>query len=265
MKKALKITAAILGVLIVAALVIFIFFPGLPTWFKVKKDFPSIDKRMETLEDISVPDDFKSFEINGVYFEAPASSTLRDTGKTVDYNGEMLVFVNKHDSVEDDKNARELAETYENMPYSENPFEDYLYEEEDYIHFFDSIDADYPSIYDAKSTMLIWFMRDGFTAKDCLKLRGKDLDVFLEFAEVKEENLKIETTYKVNGDGFTGMFSIMKSDGLSDLGGPDLSYLSTFYIYPDDDYSEYYCIMLKNTDAELKKQIASTVRLVDAE
>lgn len=265
MKKALKITVAVLGVILVGVLALYLLFPGLPTYFKVKKDFPSIDRRMETLEDMPVPESFKGFEVNGVYLEVPEGAQLGERGNSINYNDETLVLVTKNDSIEVDKTARELAETYEDMPYSENPFEYYLYEEEDYIHFFDSIDAEYPTIYNAKSTMLIWFMRDGFTSKDCLKLRGKDIDVFLEFAEVKEENLKMETTYKVNGDNFTGMFSVFKPDGLSDIGGPDMSYLSTFYIYPDDDYSEYYCVMIKSTDTELKKQIASTVRLVDGE
>lgn len=265
MKKALKITAVVLINIASVALAIFIFFPGLPTYFKVKRDFPSIDRRMEPLEDMPVPESFKGFEVNGIYLEVPDGAQLGERGNTVKYNDETLVLVTKQDSIEVDRTARELAETYEDMPYSENPFENYLYEEEDYIHFFDSIDAEYPTIYNAKSSMLIWFMRDGFTSRDCLKLRGKDIDVFLEFAQEKEENLKIETTYKINGDGFTGMFSVFKPDGLSDIGGPDMSYLSTFYIYPDDDYSEYYCIMIKSTDTELKKQIASTVRLADGE
>jgi hypothetical protein len=55
MKKPLIIGGTILGFLLAAAMVIFIFFPGLPTYLKVKHKYDHIDEHVPNLKRLMSP------------------------------------------------------------------------------------------------------------------------------------------------------------------------------------------------------------------
>lgn len=57
MKKALAIGGAVLGALLAAALVIFVFFPGLPTYFKVRHRFEHTDENAYFMASIKCSDE----------------------------------------------------------------------------------------------------------------------------------------------------------------------------------------------------------------
>lgn len=183
MKKALKITGIIIGVLVIAALIIIVFFPGLPTYIKVKKDCPRIDETMGIYKDSTdtVPEDFVQVELKGILISGPADA-LRTDGSFVAFKKENELAVMVIES--------------ENEPLS---YEGSNFSIHDHRHFFSSLDVKAPeSNYESME-----FVRN-LTAKDCLKLRGTDKKVFEEYAEIKETVSDIETIYYYERDGLSG-------------------------------------------------------------
>ena len=73
MNEAVRIGAIVLGAILAAALVIFIFFPGLPTYAYVKFKYKNIDKTAGRFETAAVSDDYAEHTINGVSLKAPQS------------------------------------------------------------------------------------------------------------------------------------------------------------------------------------------------
>lgn len=185
MKKALKITGIIIGALVIAALIIIVFFPGLPTYIKVKKDCPHIDETMGIYKDSAdtVPEDFVQVELNGILISGPADA-LRADGSFVAFKkeNELAVMV--------------IESENEPLSYTDESCGFLIY---DYRHFFSSLDVKMPeNTYEGME-----FVRN-LTAKDCLKLRGTDKKVFEEYAEIKETVSDIETIYYYERDGLSG-------------------------------------------------------------
>lgn len=185
MKKALKITGIIIGVLVIAALIIIVFFPGLPTYIKVKKDCPHIDETMGIYKDSAdaVPEDFVQVELNGILISGPADA-LRTDGSFVAFKkeNELAVMI--------------IESENEPLSYTDESCGFLIY---DYRHFFSSLDVKMPeTTYESME-----FVRN-LTAKDCLKLRGTDKKVFEEYAEIKEIVSDIETVYYYERDDLTG-------------------------------------------------------------
>lgn len=256
MKKAFLIGGSIFGGLLAIALVIFIFFPGIPTYIDVKRHYPNVDSVIGEFEAVEVSSDLETFSVNGIKLKMPKGAEKSPTGSSVRLGKELSVLVTEDDS---HKKALLLAEYAEDS----DPWSDYLFEEEDYRHFFKSIDVEFPTDYNAKSDIL-WFIKGGFTAKDCLKLRGRDREVFKEFAETKESSLGFEDTYRINGDGFLGYVSCMNQRIDLETGGfkdVDSAHQWTYYIYPDGNATKYYFIMISGSDEELKPQIISSIKL----
>lgn len=250
MKKVLKITGVILGVLIIAVIVIAVFFPGLPTYIKVKKDYPEIDRIIEEFEPADIPDTFKDFNLNGISFKAPAdyeetesSSVLRSADKEV----QILIIHN---------DAAENAEFLEKYGYSSDPWEYYEYDESDYRSFFEAVGDTYPEDYDADSDLL-WFIKDRLNSKMCLKLRSTDRKVFLEFADIKKTMWETEDAWKIDGDGFSAYISTFIDDTYY------TESMWTVNIYLDDSESEYYFGAIKGADAETARQIISSMQIIE--
>lgn len=246
MKKAIKIAAAILAVLIAAAAVIFIFFPGLPTYIKVKLKYEYIDRTIEDLPTVGVPDSFKPFTVKGVTFSAPADAEKKELGSSVRFGEKGVVLVMENDKLE-------TARSLEELGMGTDKWDGYQYTEAEYRHFFEKSGEKYPTDEDASSDIL-WFFRDRLTASDCLKLRSEDKNVFLEFAEIKEESWGMEESFRLSGDGFTGYAARSTGDQMPDG-------MWTVTLYPDGGGSRYYFVMVRNCGDETAKQIISSITL----
>ena len=259
MKKALTI-GGIVGFLLISALVIFIFFPGLPTYLKVKHRYDHIDETVAEFEKSEVPSDFVSRSLKGVSFRIPAdwegSSPIEGREASIYKSGkEYGIFVLDTDY----KMYAELQEEYKNMlsdEYDEDelydPWEYYKYKEADYRHFYKTIGVDLPQ-YGLSSTM-VFYTRDSFTAKECLKLRGKDKDVFLSLAEDKEAAVGMENMWKTKISGSTAYIG---QEVYASYNGN----LWVATIFPDDNPNKVYTVNLNCPDETMARQIISSVEL----
>ncbi len=129
MKKALKIGGIILGIILVSALIIFIFFPGLFTYIKVKSKYNNIDRCITEFKKVEVPDDFKTYTVKGITLSVPDSYVLKDTGSSFKNSDEKSVLlIMESDSLETDELMKGYSEDYDTWEY-------YKYEEADYKHF----------------------------------------------------------------------------------------------------------------------------------
>ena len=73
MKRALKISASILGVIILAVLIVFIFFPGLPTYLyaKDKYEYISVVPKEYPYADVKTPESFVETTVFGLTLSLP--------------------------------------------------------------------------------------------------------------------------------------------------------------------------------------------------
>ena len=258
MKKPLIIGGTILGFLLISALVIFIFFPGLPTYLKVKHKYKHIDELVPEFEKSEVPSDFVSRSLKGVSFRIPSDwegkSAIEGKEASSYVSGEEYrIFVLDTDY----KVYADLQDEYKDMlgdEYSEDdlydPWAAFKYKEADYRHFYKEIGVDLPQ-YGLAYTM-VFNNRDSFTAKDCLKLRGKDKKVFLDLAQTKEEAADMEKMWKTKGSGFTAYI------GQEIYAGYDGN-LWAVTIFPDDNPNAVYSVDLKCPDETTARQIISSI------
>lgn len=251
MKKALTIGGAVLGVLLAAALVIFIFFPGLPTYLKVKHKFDHIDERVPVFKPVSADADLGSFTLNGVKLKAPADWEPNTTGhglRSSSDKSSLMVIKNDYQSYEKALGDLEAL----GSEYDLDPWSGYQCTEEDYRHFYSTIGIEPPQY--GLNLRMLWYMRDDVTAKDCLRLRGKDRKVFLEVAESKEESVKIENMWKIKGSGFLAYVGQIMYPGFD-------GNTWTVNIFPDGNENEHYTVTVKCSDEALTKQIISSIEL----
>ena len=251
MRKAIKISSIVLGALLAAVLVIFIFFPGLPTYIRIKHKYSEINSTVPEFTKSEVPASFKGYSLKGVNFKVPADwkgKSAYEGGDVTSYRSpdeKSTISVIKHG-----KASYDLLHSSESTIYDEWTWE---HSEEELRHFFDKMGCDYPDLW--FDMWLIWLLRDGFTARDCLKLRGTDMDVFRELAEEKEEAFKLEDSWKISGEGFSGYIGHMTSAGYAGKG------IWNFYISPDGSEDTYYDVMIKCPDETTARQLISSVTL----
>ncbi len=247
MKKFFTVGGIAFGVLLIAALVILIFFPGLPTYFNVKKEFEHIDDTIPRFETVEVPVDYETYTVKGVSFKMPkGAETAGLTGSKYVYGGEVSVMVMESDTYADEQVMKEYDPEYDQWQY-------YDHEEKQFRHFFRTISEPYPDRAEASNDIL-WFIKGKLDSKMCLKLRGDDKDIFLELAEDKEEAYEAENTYRINGSGFSGYAS-------ESLGTIVADGLWTVNIYPDGGGSKYYFMMITGDNEEMKMQAISSIEL----
>ena len=247
MKKTLTIGSAVLGGLLAAALVIFIFFPGLPTYLKVKHKYDHIDEHVPEFEKTDVPSDYVSHTLKGVKFSIPSdwegSSPIKGVEASSYQSGEQYkihVFKTDYQELTGDENS-----LYD-------PWEYYKYTEADYRHFYKNIGVDLPQ-YGLAYTM-VFYTRDYVTAKGCLKLRGKDKDVFLDLAEDKEEAVDMEKMWKLKNNEYTAYaVQVLYSDYNGNTWDVN--------IFPNNNKNEVYTVTLKCPDETMAKQIISSIEL----
>lgn len=250
MNKAVRIGAIVLGAILAAALVIFIFFPGLPTYAYVKFKYKNIDKTAGRFETAAVSDDYAEHTINGVTLKAPQSYVQENSTSSAlkSEKGAIMVIRN---SADDLKKAKEMLGEYD-------PWDGYKYSESDYRSYFDAAGSPYP--FDADGCRdVLWYYRTKLRSSDCIKLRGKDLAVFREFADNKDISMKIEDTWLLEMDGATAYVCHMNDHDTDEVKIGD-SDLWTVTIYPDGADHEYF-VMLRDLREETAKQVISSVRI----
>jgi len=254
MKKALAIGGAVLGALLAAALVIFVFFPGLPTYFKVRHRFEHTDEKVPVFATEDIPGDFESHTLRGLRFSAPPdwkgySSIEGMEPNSYHSDGGDTIFITHGDYSEDEENYLKAQET---LGSGYDMWSGYEYDESDYRHMFASLGTELPQSY--LSLRMLWYIRDGFTAKDCIKLRGRDKKVFLELAQVKDESIREEDIWKIDGDGFTAYAGQITGFGYEGK-------LWTVNVFPDGDENAYFMASIKCSDEETAKQMISSIEL----
>ena len=223
MKKIFTIGGAVLGTILAAALVIFIFFPGLPTYIIVKHKYDHIDELVPEFEKSAV--------------EGAEAGTYRS--KDDSHIGVMLSSYKSYDDI------LGSVEDYD-------PWNTYEYEEEDYRHFLKAIGVEPPQY--GFAYRILWYIRDHITAKDCIKLRGTDKKVFSELAAVKEESINTERLWKTEGNDFSAYIGQELYSSFKD------GYWS-ITLYPNESDDEYYHVFIKCPDETTARQIISSIEL----
>lgn len=235
MKKSMKIGGVVLGIILIAALVVFIFFPGIFTYKKVQKKYPHIDNTIGTFEgfNVEIPKNFAAYTTkDGVTVIGPEDA--RHNSDLIPFKSDGLMVMI---SVSDE-------EYYGDAFFDENS----KYTKKDYLHFFKKLDIKPPQTSYENVKML-----HDLTSKDCLRLRGKDKKVFLEYAEYKEICEKIESLSYYENDGIKGFFSEMSSEGSSKT-----KYRYALWLFHNE---KQYIVHAYSDDKETAMQILSSVKI----
>jgi hypothetical protein len=241
MKKALIIGGIALGVLLSAVIVIFIFFPGLLTYLKVKHDYGSLNRHITEFQMAEPSDSFCEYEANGLSYKVPAGWLTENNRSFKSTDGHSTFLALKQNL---------------SFELSYDPWESYKYSEEDYRKLFEKLGVEVPE-YDL-STRILWLAKDKITAKDCLKLRGKNLKVFRELAEIKNEAWDLENSWVIYGEGFTAYVGQMRSNGYD-------GNMWTVTVYPDSSKLTKYFVTINTPDKKTARQIISTIKLSSKE
>lgn len=232
MKKALKITGIILGIILLSVLVIAVLFPALPTYLKVKKNCPHINDTIGVYTDsnISVPEDFIQAEINGLIIKAPAGT--RNT------ESDMIPF-------KDGKNFIVMISKSEMSDYIFYDDATSKYSKEEYRHFYRTLNGDIPK----SSLDDIKILRD-MTLKDCLKLRGTDIKIFEELAESKEIAAELETVSTYERNNISGIICDI------DNGSATKEYRNLMFNHGGYEY----IVTVIGEDSETVRQVIASIK-----
>ncbi|NLT10086.1 MAG: hypothetical protein GXY08_11385, partial [Ruminococcus sp.] len=142
MRLPLKIGAIVLAPILTAALVIFIFFPGLFTYIKVKFKYENIDRTIPTFDLVWIPDDFEEYSGSDIILLAPAD--MKDVSTKMPYGTKYKSSTTKYQKGKQTVMIIDQNDIYDRMEY--DPWDNEKYDKKDYRHFFESIDHDFPSI-----------------------------------------------------------------------------------------------------------------------
>lgn len=241
MKKALKIGAVVIGVLLIISLIVFIFFPGLPNVIKVSFKYDHMYDTVPKFEKSPVPEYYESYNISGIKFKAPKGASLSETGHVLrgDDGSSFVVMKNSRSQQE------ELMENIDLGDYLEEEFT-----KDELAHYFKKLGRSVP-------TNDLWYAKDEFKPTDGLRMRGKDAEIFLYYADNKDGAYKMEDSYKLSGDGFTAYVSTLLDSELLPVGNSKTK-LWTVLLYPEnDDDTEYFIMVRAVTDDECKERISS--------
>ena len=253
MKKPVKILCIAGGVLFAAGAAVFAFVPGLFTYLYVKFKYDNIDRCITEYERVSVPENYQEYSVRGLTFSVPASYTQSDSGSSfAGKDGKTRVFITRHDALEtaailEKYGTGEPGDLYDTKRFSDA----------EYRHYFETVGAPAPSDADARTEEL-WYCKGTLQAADCLKLRGRDRDVFSEYALNKEESWNMENTWSLPMNGAIGYVSESTSELTSSVAG------NTVCIYPDAKRSEKIMVVLRVQDPQTAKQIISSIRLTES-
>jgi hypothetical protein len=231
MKKALKIGGIILGIILAALLIIFIFFPGLFTYIKVKSKYNNIDRCITEFKKVEVPDDFKTYTIGNLKISVP---------EDYKWNEENAVFSSP--SLEEAVSIIEYEDKDE-----EYSFQNDNYNKSEFLHLFESIGK--PVADDGMLTIQdVWYCEQRISAKDCLKLRGRDKDVFCEIASSKDNMIDTWRVCSFIDDDYFAYLTYGDFAGKLE---------NSYWIIYMPDYN----IFIMETNNTIAKQIISSIEL----
>ena len=236
MKKA-ALAACITGGLIAAGAAVYAVFPGQITYLYVRGRYPNISRTIPQFAVCDVPADYQPYTIHGLTLSVPADFALTKTGHGfTDPDGKAAVVVSRHDQTE-------LAE------YSD-PWKYYACEEADYRRYFEAVGAPFPDDADAR-TKLLWYCKDTLMPQDCLNLRGRNLRIFREFAETKNEGWNMESSWVLPMEGGKAFASASENNPLT------AGSYRTLTVYPDDSRCDEIFVMIRTDDATANRIISS--------
>ncbi|MDE6780725.1 MAG: hypothetical protein K2J40_04610 [Ruminococcus sp.] len=230
MKKYLKITGIVIGIIIIVVLIVVVLFPAFPTYIKVKKNCPHINDVMGvyTDDDISVPKDFVQAEIKGLLISAPDG--------TRNIKSDMIPF-------KDGKDFMVMVSQSELSDYNFYNDEITEYSKQEYWHFYEKFGGIPKSSVDD-----IKFLRN-MNLKDCLKLRGTDIKIFEELAEAKESVSVVESVSIYERENISGILCDVDSVGKTK------EYMNLMFNYGGYEY----IVTVIGEDSETVKQVISSV------
>ena len=232
--------------LAVIFLVLFVIFPGIPAFVKVKLKYDHIDDTSEAFELQTVPADFKAISAKGIAMRVPKKYELSETGSAL-HNEEGKTVMAILGTALYDADLSDHVEGYD-------PWEEYRYGEKEYRSYFSAVGRDYidPT---GPDNQFLWYVRDEVRAKDCLKLRGDALRVFMEIADSKDISYSMEDTWNIDGEGFAAV-AARGTDDVIMTGG-----YWTVTLYPEAAGGKNYFIMFRNIPDDTAKQIISSIKL----
>ena len=227
-------------------LVFFVIFPGIPAYVKVKLKYDHIDDTSEAFGLQTVPADFKAISTKGLAMRVPEGYELSETGSAL-HNEEGKTVMAILGTALYNADLSGYTEGYD-------PWENYRYGEKEYRSYFRAIGRDYidPT---GPDNQFLWYVRDEVKAKDCLKLRGDDLRVFMEIADSKDISYGMEDTWDIDGEGFAAVAARGKDETVK------VGDYWTITLYPDSAGGKNYLIIIRNIPDDTAKQIISSIKL----
>ncbi len=244
MKKGLRITAAVLGALLLIAGLTWLFLPGLPDYLRIRLTMPEVGSDLPDFVRAEVPADYVTYEIRGVRLSVPADYTLLDSGHGFrGADGKTGTLISQFDQ----------ATMYDYLQ-DYDPWENYLYTEAEYRHYFASVGAPCPNDEEARTSVL-WYCRDVLRPEDVLHLRGTDKKVFRELADVKRESLAQEDTWRITVPGGSGF--VCKSNP---AGNPAGAYWS-LTLFPEGGGSVYDFVYTRELNEETVRRMFSSAEI----
>ena len=188
-RKRILIPLIVLAVLGAAAGLLFLFFPQIPAYFRIRNENP-VRMQDYPLTHVTVPADFAERSAHGITVKAPADClNPRESGLVLFKNDRLTVAVM---SSEDSPQEFESPD----VPFTEAEF----------AHFYDAVGEKIPQ----NTIENIVFLRDKLTAKTCLRLRGTDFSIFEFYADSKQTVADVETPYYYRGGNFEGLICELK-------------------------------------------------------
>lgn len=238
MRRIKIIGTAVCAVLLAAAAVVLIWFPGLITCLRMKWKYDNIDREVPQYETVFVPADFQHIELRGLSVSVPADYTCKknSTAALSGPDGKTRLFVSSPGKSLD--LVKELNPDYD-------PLAAYDFTETDLRQYFQTVGRPYCS---TVTNALLFYCKDELSVWDGLRLRGSDRKVFAELCETKDGSWETEDTEKMT---VPGGIAYISSGYLTDGG-------KTVTLLPDAGDGNLF-VMVRETDFQKARQIISSM------
>ena len=252
-KKVILTILGIIGGILLIALIIFLFFPGLPACMSAKHKYKHIDELPAEFEKVEVTG--SKTAIQGLKIFVPDGWRNNESGNGMSSEDENQSLLVLHADLKSQEDAlKEMFEDPQYAAFAYDPWEAYDHEEYDYRHFFNTLHVELPKY--GLSSVFIFYIRDSFTAKSAIWLEHTDMEVFKELCEVKENAFESENLWKMQGDGFKAYVGQVNYE---DIG----KNMWTVTIFPDGDLNDDYNVTIKCDDENTVRQIISSIELAN--
>lgn len=243
MKKSVKIIGIILAVPVLAAIIIFIFFPGLAVYVEIKKDFEYTDMTAEKYpyQSVDIPSEWNSLRRGDTMVYAPsnlAASNARTDFYISPEKDVAVIFLDENDC-----SSFSLHEQGVDNDVSDKQLNDFCAE-----IGFDAPDSEYDFY-----NILYSLNMDNF------EIGNKENAVsFLIFATLKETLLPtFKRVYYYSTPGAVGFIEVLdEPDEETD------KYKWVLHLYDEETLTTCYNVMIMTSDLETMKQIVSSLTLI---